>query len=71
VAPLLHVTDMVATLPRRLALWLIAQTPTVLLDLSYPPITADLEMVWHQRANRDNRFQWLRHELASSVADVA
>lgn len=71
VAPLLLVTDMVATLPRRLALWLIAQTPIVLLNLPYPPIMVDLEMVWHQRANRDSGFQWLRHELASSVADVA
>jgi DNA-binding transcriptional LysR family regulator len=71
VAPLLQVTDMVATLPRRLALWLIAQTPIVLLDLPYQPRAVDVEMVWHQRANRDNGFQWLRHELASSVADVA
>jgi NADPH:quinone reductase-like Zn-dependent oxidoreductase len=33
--------------------------------------SVDVEMVWHQRANRDNGFQWLRHELISSVEDVA
>ena len=70
VVPLLQVTDMVATLPRRLALSLITQTSIVLLDLPYPPITVDVEMVWHQRATRDNGFEWLRHELASSVADI-
>jgi DNA-binding transcriptional LysR family regulator len=71
VAPLLQVTDMVATLPRRLALWLVAQTPIVLLDLPYLPITVDVEMVWHQRADRDEGFQWLRHELALSTATVS
>jgi len=69
VAPLLQVTDMVATLPRRLAIWLMAQTPVVLLDLPYSPITVDVEMVCHQRANRDKGLQWLRQELASSTVD--
>jgi DNA-binding transcriptional LysR family regulator len=71
VAPLLRESDMVATLPRRLALSLMSQTPVVLLDLPYPPMTVDMEMVWHQRAKRDSGFQWLRHELISSVEDVA
>ena len=70
VAPLLQATDMVATLPRRLALWLASQTPIVLLDLPYPPITIDIEMVWHERSNRDNGFEWLRRELASAGGTV-
>ena len=69
VAPLLQVTDMVATLPRRLALWLMAQTHVVLLDLPYSPITVDVEMVWHQRANRDKGIQWLTQELVSCAVD--
>ena len=71
VVPLLQVTDMVATLPRRLALSLVSQTPIVLLDLPYPPITVDVEMVWHQMADRDEGCQWLRNELALSSADIA
>jgi DNA-binding transcriptional LysR family regulator len=71
VVPLLQVTDMVATLPRRLALSLVAQSSIVLLDLPYPPIAVDVEMVWHQRANQDDGFDWLRNELVSSVADLA
>lgn len=69
VAPLLQVTDMVATLPRRLACWLMTQTQVVLLDLPYAPITVDVEMVWHQRSNRDKGLQWLTQELVSSVVD--
>jgi len=69
VAPLLQVTDTVATLPRRLALWLMAQTKVELLDLPYSAITVDVEMVWHQRANRDKGIQWLTQELVSSTAD--
>jgi DNA-binding transcriptional LysR family regulator len=71
VVPLLQATDMVATLPRRLALSLASQTPIVLLDLPYSPITVDVEMVWHQTADRDKGFQWLRNELALSSADMA
>jgi len=69
VAPLLEVTDMVAKLPHRLALWLTAHTQVVLLDLPYSPMTADVEMVWHQRANQDTGLQWLTQELVSSVGD--
>jgi hypothetical protein len=29
----------------------------------------DVEMVWHQRANRDTGLQWLTQELVSSVGD--
>jgi hypothetical protein len=70
VAPLLEVTDMVAKLPHRLALWLTAHTQVVLLDVPYSPMTVDVEMVWRQRANRDMGLQWLVQELAASAADV-
>jgi DNA-binding transcriptional LysR family regulator len=70
VAPLLEVTDMVAKLPHRLALWLTAHTQVVLLDVPYSPMSVDVEMVWHQRANRDMGLQWLVQELAASAADV-
>jgi DNA-binding transcriptional LysR family regulator len=69
VAPLLQVTDMVATLPRRLALSLTAQSRVVLLDLPYSPITVDVEMVWNRKTHRDTGLQWLIQELVSSTAD--
>ena len=69
VAPLLQATDMVATLPRRLALWLTNQTQVVLLDLPYSPMAVDVEMVWHRRAESDQGLQWLIQQLVASAAD--
>jgi len=71
VPPLLQATDMVATLPRRLALWTAAHFPLVLLDLPYAPKTVDVEIVCDQSAYRDKGLQWLIDELAASVVDVA
>ena len=67
VPPLLQVTDMVATLPRRLALWASEHFPLVLLDLPYTPMTVDIEMVSDQGADRDKGLQWLMDELAASI----
>ena len=71
VAPIVEVTDMVATLPRRLAVWLAQRNPIVLLELPYKPITVDIEMVWHARLARDRGFRWVRDALASSAAAFA
>jgi DNA-binding transcriptional LysR family regulator len=69
VAPTLAVTDMIATLPRRLAVWLAERDSIVLLQLPYKPITVEVEMVWHQRATRDPGFRWIREVLSSSTAE--
>jgi DNA-binding transcriptional LysR family regulator len=71
VAPMLEVTDMVATLPRRLALRLAERDSIVLLKLPYKPITVEVEMVWHQRVTRDPGFRWIREVLSSSTAEFA
>jgi DNA-binding transcriptional LysR family regulator len=69
VPPLLQATDMLATLPRRLALWTIAHFPLVLLDLPYAPKTVDVEIVRDKRADRDQGLQWLIDELVASISD--
>ena len=69
-APFLQLTDMVTTLPRRLALWAAAQAPLVILDLPYTSMTVDIEMLWDQSAERDQGLQWLVSELAASTVDV-
>jgi DNA-binding transcriptional LysR family regulator len=66
-APFLQLTDMVATLPRRLALWAAARAPLVLLDLPYTSMTVDVEMLWDQSADQDQGLQWLVNELAASM----
>jgi DNA-binding transcriptional LysR family regulator len=71
VVPILEMTDMVATLPRRLALRLAPSDSIVLLKLPYKPITVEVEMVWHERVARDPGFRWIREVLASSAATLA
>ena len=62
---------MVATLPRRLALWLAKRGSIVLLKLPYQPITVEVEMVWHQRVTNDSGFRWIREVLSSPTAEFA
>jgi DNA-binding transcriptional LysR family regulator len=71
VIPMLKVTDMVATLPRRLALRLAESDSIVLLKLPYKPITVEVEMVWHGRVARDPGLRWIREVLTSSAAEFA
>jgi DNA-binding transcriptional LysR family regulator len=66
-APFLQLTDMVATLPRRLALWNAAHAPVVPLDLPYTSRTVDIEMLWDQSTDQDKGLQWLIRELESAV----
>jgi DNA-binding transcriptional LysR family regulator len=70
VAPFLQLSDMVATLPRRLALWAAAHAPLALLDLPYQSMTVEIEMLWDQGADQDQGLQWLVNELAESIGDV-
>jgi DNA-binding transcriptional LysR family regulator len=71
VPPILYQTDMVATLPRRLALQYAKQGGLVVLDLPYEPLTVPVEMVWHQRAERDAGTQWLIGEVLGAVREAA
>jgi DNA-binding transcriptional LysR family regulator len=71
VAPILEMTDLVATLPRRLAVWLAKRNSIVLLKLPYKPIAFEMEMVWHDRLECDPGFRWIREALASSAAELA
>jgi DNA-binding transcriptional LysR family regulator len=70
VAPFLQSSDMVAMLPRRLALWAAAHAPLSLLDPPYTSITVEIEMLWVERADQDEGLQWLLNELAESIGDL-
>jgi hypothetical protein len=62
VAPFLQFSDMVAMLPRRLALWAAANAPLALLDPPTTSITIEIEMLWDQSADQDQGLQWLVNE---------
>ena len=70
VAPIVEQTDMVATLPRRLAMQLIRPGSLVMLDLPYEPLGFALEAVWHQRAERDPGLRWLVAEMTEVMRIV-
>ena len=64
VPPILCQTDMVATLPRGLALQVAQHAPLVILeDLPYQPLTVPVELVWHQRSEKDTGTKWLISEF--------
>ena len=69
VAPFLQLSDMVAMLPRKIALRAAAHVPLALLDPPYTPITIEIEMVWIEGADQDKGLQWLLSELAESIGD--
>jgi DNA-binding transcriptional LysR family regulator len=64
-------TEIVATLPHRLAFWLAERDSLVLLRLPYKPITVEFEMLWRERVARDPDFRWIREVSASSAAEFA
>jgi DNA-binding transcriptional LysR family regulator len=70
VAPFLQLSDMLAKLPRRLALWAAAHAPLSLLDLPYPSVPIDIEMLWHQGGADDHGIQWLVNELVECIGNV-
>jgi DNA-binding transcriptional LysR family regulator len=70
VAPFLQLSDMLAKLPRRLALSAAAHAPLSLLDPPYPSVAIDIEMLWHQDSDDDQGIQWLVNELAECIGDV-
>ncbi|HVJ55364.1 MAG TPA: LysR family transcriptional regulator [Aliidongia sp.] len=64
-------TDMVATLPYRLALRFAEQHDLVILDLPYEPLAVPIELVWHQRAERDAGTQWLIGEFIGTMQELS
>ncbi|MFG1360592.1 LysR substrate-binding domain-containing protein [Xanthobacter pseudotagetidis] len=63
VADILARTDMVATLPARIARGLVEAGGHVTLELDLPPLEATVEAIWHQRGERDAGLQWLLGQL--------
>ena len=59
IIPMLEATDMIATLPRRLALRAVKRDGLCMLELPYPPLSVAVEMVWHERAEANSGLRWL------------
>ena len=64
VPAMLKSTDMVATVPERLARQFAGSGDHVLLDLPFPPAEVKIAAVWHERNQGDEALQWLLAQLA-------
>jgi DNA-binding transcriptional LysR family regulator len=70
VAPIIRRTEMVATLPARLARLAEAEGGIVVLDPLEEAAPVTLEAVWHARGDHDDGLQWLLAQIAEISAAV-
>ncbi len=61
-------SDMILTLPGRLAHQLAKTLPLALLDLPLPVAPLSPAMIWHERFHRDPAHVWVRQQLVDVVA---
>jgi DNA-binding transcriptional LysR family regulator len=72
VAPMLVAeSDMILSLPRRLAQRVAALVPLVLLELPIETGPLPMSMIWHERRQDDPAHAWLRRQMADAVREVA
>lgn len=70
VPPLLGVSDMVATLPLRLAQWDARHGRLAMLDPALESGAVEVEAVWHARGAADPGLCWLLDQLVGAGADL-
>ncbi|MDB6083925.1 MAG: Transcriptional regulator, partial [Gammaproteobacteria bacterium] len=58
-------TDLVATLPRRLAMHAAQTLPIAVYDPPLPLPTADFSLYWHARSHEDSGHKWLRAKVTA------
>jgi DNA-binding transcriptional LysR family regulator len=58
-------TDLVATLPRRLALHAAQTLPIAVYDPPVPLPTVDFSLYWHPRSHEDSGHKWLRAKVTA------
>jgi len=68
VATLVSRSDMVATLPRRLAEREAARDAIVLLKPPHESTPVKIEAIWSQRAERDMAFRWFVDEVRTAIS---
>jgi DNA-binding transcriptional LysR family regulator len=61
-------SDMILTLPSRLARLLAKRLPLALLDLPLQVASLSPAMIWHERFHRDPAHVWVRQQLVDVVA---
>lgn len=67
VADILVATDMVATLPSRLARRWADEGRLALLEMPHAPLQGSVDLMWHQRGEGDAALRWLVREIIASA----
>lgn len=63
-------SDLIVTMPRRVAREFAALAPIVLIEPPLPIPSFTVSQVWHERQHADPRHAWLRRMLVASAADA-
>ncbi|KGM30516.1 LysR family transcriptional regulator, partial [Inquilinus limosus MP06] len=63
-------SDMILSLPRRLARRVAATAPIEVLELPLEAERFTVSMIWHERRQDDPAHAWLRRQLADSARDA-
>jgi DNA-binding transcriptional LysR family regulator len=70
IPPMLEISDMVATLPGRLAWRAVERDGLAVLALPYPPLVVPHEVIWHERAVAEASVGWLLGQLELTMAEI-
>jgi DNA-binding transcriptional LysR family regulator len=65
VADVVARTDLISTMPTRLATYLAKGLPIAIYDLPLPLPGPDYAMYWHPRSQADEGHKWLRKRVAA------
>jgi DNA-binding transcriptional LysR family regulator len=64
-------TDLVATLPRRLAMHAARTLPIAVYDPPLPLPAVDFSLYWHARSHEDSGHKWLRSKVTALLRSAA
>jgi DNA-binding transcriptional LysR family regulator len=70
VAPFVAASDLICTVPSRIARDISDSLGVVVLDPPLPIHGFDVQMFWHPRRERDPAVQWLREQLRAVAATL-
>ncbi|MEE2901717.1 MAG: LysR family transcriptional regulator [Myxococcota bacterium] len=64
---LLHNTELVLTLPKRIAETLLDPEKHRLIPLEFDTPTIEVSMVWHEKRHRESSHRWLRKQVQNAI----
>lgn len=63
-------TDLISTVPKRVATHVARSLPITIYDLPLPLLAPEFAMYWHPRNQDDAGHKWLREKIAVSCCEA-